>query len=111
MAAAAAALAVGCRWHLPQRSTNSDEPSSPNRHVRHRDEAQLVVVAVNAPELRAKLGWLEAHDEDQTLVTELLQLMQSSKADFCQISSPQSFETSPISKPVGEDGGRLKGST
>ena len=34
-----------------------------------------------------------------------------SKADFCQISSPQSFETSPISKPVREDGGRLKGST
>ena len=33
--------------------------------------------------MRAKLGWLEAHDEDQTLVSELLQLMQGSKADFC----------------------------
>ena len=34
-----------------------------------------------------------------------------SKADFCGIVSPQSFETSPISKPVREAGGRLKGST
>ena len=32
-----------------------------------------------------------------------------SEADFCQVSSPQSFETSPLSKPVIEDGGRLKG--
>ena len=34
-----------------------------------------------------------------------------SKADFLLILSPQSFDTSPISKPVREDGGRLKGST
>ena len=32
-----------------------------------------------------------------------------SKAEFCQISIPESFDESPIYKPVRRDGGRLKG--
>ena len=32
-----------------------------------------------------------------------------SKADFCQIAAPESYEDSPIYKPIKRDGGHLKG--
>ncbi len=47
------------------------------------DHYQPYIIASYSAQMRAKLGWLEVHDEDQTLVSELLQLMQGSKADFC----------------------------
>ena len=42
------------------------------------------LIASYSAHMRAKLGWLQAHDEDQTLVSELLQLMHGTKADFCR---------------------------
>ena len=32
-----------------------------------------------------------------------------SKADFCQITAPESYEDSPMYKPIKRDGGSLKG--
>ena len=34
-----------------------------------------------------------------------------SKADFCQIATPELFENSPIYRPVKRDSGHLKGET